>query len=792
MTQQTSALPAPSRGTGAETVIHNQMVQILDRYLADLQAGATPDKEAILAAHPELAEQLRPCMEGIDFVQRSPSAAALPRQIGRYEIRGTLGRGAFGVVCLAWDSELNRLVALKLPSEGRFATPRDLEQFVIEARTAAQLDHPGIVTIYDVFREQDRVVLVQQYIQGCDLRRHLEQHAPLAPPQAAELGLEIAEALEAAHRKGFIHRDLKPSNVLLDVQGHSHVADFGLALHRSSLAGLRGDRSGTPEYMSPEQVRGDTDRLDGRSDLWSLGVVLYEMLTGERPFRATESRDVFSQILHDAPVPPRLLNPTIPTDLEHICLKCLAKNERDRYPLVSGLAAELRSYLARSRAASRTISLAVLPFLNADADSAPDYLCEGITEELINRLAHIRNLRLVSHAAVRHFRNPTRDIRAIGGDLQVDAVLEGQIRRTGTRLSIAAQLVNVADGSLVWSERFDREVRDMFAIRDEIAWNIVRSLELTLSPGELRFLQTPPTTDVQAFDYYLRGRRFFYQYRRRGFELAIQMFSLAIKHDPSYALAYAGIADCHCFLFLISCRDPARLELADAASQRALELDPESAEAHTSRGGVLSLAGRHEEAEQEFETAVQLGPHLFDAYYLYARNAFAQGQLERAVQLFQRAGEVNPQDYQSPLLIAQCYEHLGRPTDAEAARRRGIEIVQKRLTTSPDDVRAIYMGANALAGLGEVDKAIEWANLALAMDPDEPLVLYNVACIWSLAGRPEEAIDYLERAIHGGLQQKGWVDHDGNLDPLRSHPRFQALVDELAQTQLRREQSPDA
>ena len=238
MTEQTSAIQTPSRGAGEETVIHNQMVQILDRYLADLQAGTTPDKEAILAAHPELADQLRPCMEGIDFVQRSPGAAVLPHQVGRYEIRGTLGRGAFGVVCLAWDSELNRLVAVKLPSEGRFASPRDLEQFVTEARTAAQLDHPGIVTIFDVFREQDRVVLVQQYIQGCDLRRHLEQHAPLDPQRAAELGLEIAEALEAAHRKGFIHRDLKPSNVLLDEQGHSHVADFGLALHRSSLADL--------------------------------------------------------------------------------------------------------------------------------------------------------------------------------------------------------------------------------------------------------------------------------------------------------------------------------------------------------------------------------------------------------------------------------------------------------------------------------------------------------------------------------------------------------------------------
>jgi tetratricopeptide (TPR) repeat protein len=227
------------------------------------------------------------------------------------------------------------------------------------------------------------------------------------------------------------------------------------------------------------------------------------------------------------------------------------------------------------------------------------------------------------------------------------------------------------------------------------------------------------------------------------------------------------------------------LEKADAASLQALALAPDSAEAHTSRGSVLSLAGRHEEAELAFETAVRLGPQLFDAYYLFARDAFAQGKIDKAVQLFQRAAEVNPQDYQSPLLIAQCYEHLGRTADAESARHRGVEIVQQRLASSPDDVRALYMGANALAALGDVDKSIEWATLALSMEPEEPMVLYNVGCIYSLAEKREEALDYLEEAVHLGLKQKGWFDHDTNLDPLRTHPRFQALVQELSGVSVR-------
>jgi serine/threonine protein kinase/tetratricopeptide (TPR) repeat protein len=772
-----------SRGTsripGKETVTDDEIVRILDRYLADLQLGKVPDKDEILAAYPALADQLRPCLNGIDFIQKSQATAAIPQRVGRYEIQGTLGRGAFGVVCLARDTELNRLVALKLPSEGRFASHYDLEKFVVEARTAAQLEHPGIVTVFDVFHEQERVVIVQQYIQGQDLRRHLEASGPLDAQRAAELAMEIAEALSAAHQKGFVHRDLKPSNVLLDEQGHPHVADFGLALHKSTLPSLRGDRSGTPEYMSPEQVRGETDRLDGRSDIWSLGVVLYEMLTGERPFRPEQAPDVFEQILHQHPVPPQLLRSEIPDELERICLTCLSKQETERYGCVDELAEDLRRFIAQATRAVTAASLAVLPFLDAGADKDQDYFCAGMTEELINRLARVKNLRVVSQSAVRKYEDSRRDIREIGRALHVDAILEGRVRRAGNRLRITVHLVSVADSSQLWSERFDRELRDVFAIQDEIAWNIVRSLELTLSVGEKRFLQSPPTTDVQAFDYYLRGRKFFYQYRRRGIELATQMFSLAIKHDAQYALAYAGMADCYCFLYMYRERSPESLEKADTASLRALALAPDSAEAHTSRGGVLSLAGRHEEAELAFETAVRLGPQLFDAYYLYARDAFAQGKLDKAVQLFRRAAEVNPQDYQSPLLIAQCYEHLGRPADAKAARHLGVEIVQQRLTVSPDDVRALYMGANALAALGDVDKSIEWATLATSMEPEEPMVLYNVACIWSLAGKREEALDYLEKAVHLGLRQKEWLDHDGNLDPLREHPRFQALVREL-------------
>ncbi len=758
-----------------------ELVRVLDRYLADMQDGVNPDKARLLAAHPDIASQLEACLAGIDLVNCASSDEQLPQAIGRYTIQDILGKGAFGAVYLARDTELNRLVALKIPNVGPFASPEELDQFLQEARTVAQLHHEGIVTIYDVFRDGDRVVIVQQYVEGQDLRCYLASAGVLPAGKCAQIILGIAEAVNVAHQRGFVHRDLKPSNILLDAEGRPCVADFGLAIHTSIQRLRRGEKSGTPEYMSPEQVRGEVHVLDGRSDIWSLGVILYEMLVGERPFQGQTIEELFDEIEHAEPKPPHAWLPEIPEGLEKICLKCLRKQVDQRYHTAAELAEAVRGFLKRQPEGPGPSAIAVLPFADVSREKNQDYFCEGMTEELISRLSRIRALRIVSRTSVQVFKNSTLDARTIGDQLNVDAILEGSVRKLDKQLRITAELINVSDGFVLWSERFDRDMQDVFAIQDEIACNIVQALELTLSGSEKRFLKAPPTGNVQAYDYYLRGRKFFDQYHRKGIELALKMFALAIKHDPCFGLAYAGIADCHCFLFLYSGQDPVVLEQADQASRRALELTPESPEAHVSRAGVHLLCGRHAEAEAESERAIQMGPHLFDAYYQYARHCFAQGQEQKAVQLFMRASQENPRDYQCPLLVAQCYEHLGQPEKAQAARQRGVEIVQERLAAVPDDVRALYMGANALAALGELEKSMEWAGVALSMEPDEPMVLYNMACIHSLAGDVEGAIEHLENAVQAGLRQKGWLDNDGNLDPLREHPRFRALLGKLEQ-----------
>ena len=319
----------------------------------------------------------------------------------------------------------------------------------------------------------------------------------------------------------------------------------------------------------------------------------------------------------------------------------------------------------------------------------------------------------------------------------------------------------------------------MYKIQDEIARNIAAIIKFAPVPGESVALNKGHNTDLDACDYYLRGKRFFYQYKNRGMEFALKMFMRAIELDPTYVRAYAGIADCLSFLFMHAGRNDAYREDADRMSRRALELDIDSAEAHASRGVAYSLKKNYAEAESEFEQAIRLDPTLFEAYYFYARICFEQGKLEKTIQLYEKSIEVNPQDYQAPLLMAQVYADLGEEEKAEVSRRRGVQAVEDRLKIHPGDTRALYMGANGLVGLGEYEKGMEWAHQALAINPDEPMVLYNVACIQSMAHRYEDALDSLEKSVGSGLMHKDWLEHDSNLDPLRRLPRYKKLIKQL-------------
>ncbi len=424
----------------------------------------------------------------------------------------------------------------------------------------------------------------------------------------------------------------------------------------------------------------------------------------------------------------------------------------------------------------RELSIAVLPFLDLTKEKDQGYLCEGLAEEIITMLSRVKCLRVASRSSAFRFRAGAGDARETARSLRVGSLLEGSVRRSGERLRISIRMVDGETGFQGWSAAFDREMTEIFALQEEIATSVVRALEVTLSPSEQAAIARPAAHDAQAYDCYLRGRKFYYGYGPRDMEFAIQLFVRAISIDLDYVLAYAGLADCWSYLYLYSERSGVIRDQADWASTKAVELDPECAQAHASRALVLSLRGSDEAAEAEFEEAIRMEPGLFEAHYFYARHAFVRGDADKAAALYEQAMKVRPEDYQAPLLVAQIYEEKGRPETAREARVRGIELARQHLALNPDDARAVYMAANGMVALGQREMGVEWARRACQMRPDDGMLLYNVGCIYAMAGLPAEALDCLERACRLGLRQKGWYEHDSNLNSLRDEARFQELL----------------
>jgi TolB-like protein/Tfp pilus assembly protein PilF len=430
-------------------------------------------------------------------------------------------------------------------------------------------------------------------------------------------------------------------------------------------------------------------------------------------------------------------------------------------------------------ATSTRPSIAVLPFTDMSPGRDQGYFCDGIAEQIINTLAHVGGLRVVSRTSCFTFKDRTVDVREIGKELEVATVLEGSVRKAGDHLRIGAQLVNVTNGYQLWADQFDRHLQDVFGIQEEIAQSIADALRLRLSDRERRTLEKASTHDVEAFDLYLRGRQLFYGTKRRSIGAALERFVRASEKDPDYALAHAGIADCHSYLYMYFGGNTSNLQRAEAASTKALDLDPELAEVHAARGLVLSLDKRFIEAEQEFKSAIALNPNQYEAHYFYARTCFVQGKFDKAVQLYQRASDVNPNDYQAPALLAFTYRVMNRTDKAAATHRRTLANVERQLRIDPDDSRALYVGATALLDLGEHDKGLAMVERSLAIDPEDPYIVYGGACFYARLGRLEQALQCFERAIEAGFVQREWIDRDSDLDPIREEERFQDAVRKL-------------
>jgi TolB-like protein/lipoprotein NlpI len=614
-----------------------------------------------------------------------PPGARRPGDLvgGRYKILGRAGEGGMGVVYKAEDSKLRRTVALKFLPAAAALDPDAKKRFLREAQAAAALDHPNICPLYEIDEAGDGMFLTMAFVEGRSLKdRIAEGRLPLV--EALAVAAQVGEGLKAAHGRGVVHRDIKPANIMLGREGQARVTDFGLASLEGGVEVTRPQTSlGTPAYMSPEQFRGE--RTDARADVWSFGCTLFEMTTGRRPFEGERIAEIRERVLNDAPPDPASLRADIPRGLADLILRCLRKRPEDRFPDFEAVLAALRSEgvsgapaapAAAATPAGAVPSVAVLPFADMSPGKDQDYFGEGLAEEVIHALARLQGLRVVARTSAFALKGLKLDVREIGRTLGVGAVLEGSVRKAGDRLRVTAQLVDAATGMHLWSERYDREERDVFAIQDEITEAIVEHLKVTLLGGEKAALRRRSTSDTEAYNLYLKGLYFAARPDAASYAKALDFFRAAIDKDPGFAQAYAGAALVFASLGIINLAPPSEMwPKAKEYMQKALALDDELAEAHALAATLAFwFEWDWEAAGQSFDRALSLNPgdamsHGQRGWYLLNRRRF-----DEAVREVKKALELDPL---MPLFYAWSvgmHWSVGRPDEALREYARAMEI----------------------------------------------------------------------------------------------------------------------
>src|ERR1700685_1192249 len=621
------------------------------------------------------------------------------QSFSHYSITRKLGSGGMGVVYEADDSRLGRKVALKFLPDDMAQDAQLLERFQREARAASSLNHPNICTIHAIEQHDRQQFIVMELLEGTTLAEKMGRQ-PFPIDQLLALAIQITDALESAHAKGIVHRDIKPANIFVTPRNQVKILDFGLAkiervnlnsAGESSVSGLDtvvgeqltspGMSVGTITYMSPEQARGEL--VDARSDLFSLGTVMYQMATGTLPFRGDTSAVIFDAILNRDPVPAVQVNSAIPGDLDRILNKLLEKDRNLRCQSATELKTDLNrlkrdldSGHKRAQVQETTDSrsgvakagpksVAVLYFENLSAAKEDEYLRDGITEDIITELSKIRGLNTYSRPTVLAFRDKQVTPLQIGQQLHAAYVLTGSLRRAGSRLRINTQLVDTRTDFPVWSERFDREMKDVFEVQDEIARKIAEALRVTLSPEELEALAVKPTENLQAYDLYLRGKRYARRQTRQDLEFALQMFENAVAIDSNFALAYAASANACAMFYCNYSRDQVWVERAREASGKAVALRWELPEVQVSQAWVLYAAELHDEAVRMAKKALERKRDCEGASYLLCRSLFASGRYQEVVDVADAAIEASGEDYNVFVPIVNSLGALGK----EEARR---------------------------------------------------------------------------------------------------------------------------
>ncbi|MGB2698544.1 MAG: protein kinase [Candidatus Zixiibacteriota bacterium] len=744
------------------------------------------------------------------------------KTISHYRILNKLGEGGMGVVYKAEDIKLKRTVALKFLPPQAVGNQEQRVQLFNEARAAAALDHPNICTIHEIMEAEGQAFIAMGYIQGQSLKTRIASGS-LKLDQTVYIAIQIAEGLKEAHEKGIIHRDIKSANIMVTDKGQVKIMDFGLAklakdIHLTSI-----DRTvGTAAYMSPEQCRGD--EVDHRTDIWSLGIVLYEMLTGQFPFKGEYEQAVIYSILNEEPGSITSLRPDIPTEMERIVKKTLEKNADSRYQMTSEVITDLKklrkkfeSDISKEKELSEKPqpSIAVLPFTNLSGDKEQEFFCDGMAEEIINALAHVEGLRVVARTSAFSFRGQETDIREIGRKLSVENLLEGSVRKAGNRVRITAQLINVEDGYHLWSEKYDRDIgdlccpEDIFGIQDEISLAIVDNLKVKLLGDEKKALLKRSTENLEAYNLYLKGRYHWNKRTPEGLNKAIEHFKQAIEMEPLYALAYAGLADCYSMLEqALILRPQEAYPKAKAAAEKALKIDNNLGEAHASLGLVKwHYEWDWEGVEREFKRAIELNPNYASAHqwygvFLVCNRRYPQGitemtkaqeldplspiinvaagwlfllarQYDQAIEQSRKALDIDPNFGFAYYSISWAYEQKGMHKEAIEEYLKGAASFG---LLNADQLKSLRKAYSISGYQGFWQKHLD---ISKQKSKRSYVPAYEIASIYARLGNGNQALEWLQKAFEERDSDMGSLLVDPFFDSLRTDTRFKNLLKKM-------------